>query len=81
MHGSIYEWCSDGYGSYLGGDQTDPTGAQSGSYRVLRGGGWYFSARYCHSADRYRLTPSSRYGNYGFRLVRAMVLSKGEKRK
>ena len=37
MSGNVYEWW-DIYGSYPSGSQTNPTGANSGSYRVARGG-------------------------------------------
>ncbi|MDR3333379.1 MAG: formylglycine-generating enzyme family protein [Treponema sp.] len=40
MHGNVYEWCGDWYGSYGSGSQTDPLGASSGTHRVGRGGGW-----------------------------------------
>lgn len=36
MTGNVWEWTHDGYGTY-GGTTTDPTGAVSGSGRVLRG--------------------------------------------
>ena len=38
MSGNVYEWCSDRYGSYSSGSQTNPTGAASGADRVRRGG-------------------------------------------
>jgi formylglycine-generating enzyme required for sulfatase activity len=48
----------------------DPTGPETGSLRVVRGGSWYFVADYCRSAYRIRSEPSGR-GNYlGFRLSR-----------
>ena len=67
MHGNVYEWCSDWYGSY-GGDATNPTGVASGFIRVLRGGILISNARYCRSAYRDGYDPG--YGNdcYGFRL-------------
>ncbi len=40
MHGNVWEWTADRYGTYSSGAQTDPTGAASGSYRVIRGGSW-----------------------------------------
>jgi len=40
MSGNVYEWCNDWWGIYSDTSQTNPTGAASGSYRVLRGGTW-----------------------------------------
>ena len=68
MHGNVREWCSDWHGSY-GGDATDPTGAASGDYRVLRGGGWINYARNCRSASRDGSWPGDRDNNFGFRLA------------
>jgi formylglycine-generating enzyme required for sulfatase activity len=70
MHGNVYEWCWDWYGSYASGSQTDPTGAVSGNYRVLRGGGWSYGALGLRSASRDGSTPSDRVSDVGFRFVR-----------
>ena len=69
MSGSVWEWCYDRYGSYPSVAQTDPTGPDSGSYRVSRGGGWWFEEWFCRSAIRRRNEPSLRYDNLGFRLA------------
>jgi formylglycine-generating enzyme required for sulfatase activity len=70
MHGNVREWCWDWYGIYPDSAQADPTGATSGSHRVIRGGSWDADARYLRSAYRSYATPSSRYFILGFRLVR-----------
>jgi len=69
MSGNVWEWCSDIYGTYPSGSQTNPTGAATGSRRVLRGGSWDYYASSCRVAYRYYITPSYRYYDDGFRLV------------
>ncbi|MGM9696136.1 MAG: bifunctional serine/threonine-protein kinase/formylglycine-generating enzyme family protein [Alloprevotella sp.] len=69
MTGNVYEWCQDWYGSYSNYAQTNPTGASSGSDRVLRGGGWGRSPRGCRSSNRSGETPEFSNDNLGLRLV------------
>lgn len=69
MHGNGMEWCSDWYGPYSGGSQTNPSGPASGSNRVLRGGSWFGYGRYCRSAYRGSGIPSYRSDFIGFRWV------------
>ncbi|MFT5198507.1 MAG: sulfatase modifying factor 1, partial [Planctomycetota bacterium] len=70
MHGNVYEWCSDRFGNYPSGNAVDPSGPESGVYRVFRGGSWYSDGRDCRAANRRRFTPSFRDFDLGFRLVR-----------
>lgn len=69
MCGNVLEWCQNWYGSYVSSSQTNPTGAVSGSYRVIRGGSWYSSARFCRSSCRDCGTPGIRNSRLGLRLV------------
>ena len=69
MTGNVYEWCQDWKGSYSSNAQTNPTGASSGSDRVLRGGGWGRSPRGCRSSNRSSETPEFSNDNLGLRLV------------
>jgi len=70
LSGNVWEWCWDWFGAYTGGSQTDPAGASSGVYRVLRGGSWGLDASITRSADRNIRPPGRRHLNLGFRLVR-----------
>ena len=68
MHGNVWEWCLDRYGNYPGGTVTDPTGADRGSDRMLRGGSWGRDAGGCRSANRRLIDPSYRCYGLGVRL-------------
>jgi len=50
----------------------NPSGPESGSRRVVRGGSWNYGAGDCRSAQRSRDEPSSRYFSLGFRLSRTV---------
>ena len=69
MSGNVWEWCQDCFGTYSNSSQVNPTGANSRSKRVIRGGCWYYSAGCCRSSYRDYNTPGSRFDNLGFRLV------------
>jgi formylglycine-generating enzyme required for sulfatase activity len=65
-HGNVFEWCLDWDGTYPG-TVTDPKGASSSSYRILRGGCWDYSAYNCRSAYRNNSDPDYRGSGVGFR--------------
>ena len=68
MHGNVWEWTADRYGTYPPGPVTDPSGATSGSDRVERGGSWSRGGADLRSAKRYNRTPSDRNNALGFRV-------------
>jgi TonB family protein len=69
MSGNACEWCCDWYGKYNSYSETNPTGASSGQYSVLRGGSWNFVANLCRTARRGWYNPDYGSMNFGFRLV------------
>lgn len=77
MHGNVGEWVWDYYGAYSTEAQTDPTGPETGTRRVYRGGGWNDFAKNLRSA--YRAAMPQENGNYniGLRLVRNAVAGAG----
>ena len=70
MHGNVWEWCWDWYGDYPSGMQIDPTGAHSGSSRILRGGSMANPTFMWRSAARSSSPPETNGYLLGFRVVR-----------
>ncbi|MFF5077801.1 formylglycine-generating enzyme family protein [Actinoplanes sp. NPDC000266] len=62
MIGNVWNWCWDLY---------DPT--VYGTYRVLRGGGWFDEHWSCRASVRRRSHPAFRVDDVGFRLARTLA--------
>lgn len=69
MHGNVAEWCSDWYGPYENGAQTDPLGRVDGDCRVFRGGFHSSMIRFLRSANRGSWVTNSASNRIGFRVV------------
>ena len=77
MHGNVDEWCLDWYASNLNGG-SDPKGASSGTFRVMRGGNAWNSASLCTSSHRIYQGPVDYNANYSFRIARAVNMTSQE---
>ncbi|MCP4020334.1 MAG: formylglycine-generating enzyme family protein [Desulfobacteraceae bacterium] len=73
MSGNVWEWCQDWKGNYSFGEKDNPIGPLWGTYRVIRGGGWYSMPSWVRTTDRGRHEPEFSYLILGFRLVRQKI--------
>lgn len=69
MCGNVLEWCSDWYGGYKKNFQENPTGASSGTERVVRGGSINTTVNGCRVSSRDKRFPTFSLFNVGFRLA------------
>lgn len=70
MCGNVFEWCDDWYGAYADGSQIDPSGPQSGTFRVVRGGCYSYRNYGSRSSGRSYYYPTFAGQYVGFRVVR-----------
>ncbi|HEX9971249.1 MAG TPA: SUMF1/EgtB/PvdO family nonheme iron enzyme [bacterium] len=71
MSGNVWEWCQDWFDEnyYQTSPAKNPTGPETGTARLLRGGSWLFDVRGCRSSSRLRYDPVFWYDYLGFRVV------------
>jgi len=71
MHGNTWEWCADRWAddSYTASPMDDPPRAETGSGRVIRGGGWKDAIWDCRAANRSAFVPTGRLPHLGFRVA------------
>lgn len=69
MAGNVAEWVNDWYGAYPTDNAENYTGAKSGSYRVVRGGGWSDPIKECAPDVREKKDPLYASHMLGFRVV------------
>ena len=67
--GNVWEWTSDWYDKdyYSQSPSQDPRGPSSGTLWVVRGGSWFYYARYVRVSNRGGYPPAHRFNSVGFR--------------
>lgn len=66
--GNVSEWVADWYAEgFMRGDVRNPKGPESGTGRVIRGGGWYDPPDRLKSSRRMYASPTNRADDVGFR--------------
>ena len=69
MSGNVWEWCQDWFGPYPSESCVNPTGPETGTERVVRGGCMWGHVRFCRTTYRMSYEPNTRRKDIGFRLA------------
>lgn len=69
MAGNAAEWVGDWYAAdyYSKAPRENPKGPDQGTWRVVRGGGWWCKSEHCQVTDRRKEPPTARTSSIGFR--------------
>lgn len=67
MAGNVWEMVADWNGNYPADEQLNPSGPETGSRRVARGGSWHASPDHVRSTLRTHLSPQDAHDHAGFR--------------
>ncbi len=70
MAGNVYEWVADWFGPYDPGRQIQPTGPESGTEKIMRGGSWGDDPGHIRSAIRSHINADNWLDFIGFRCAR-----------
>ncbi len=70
MSGSMWEWCQDWFGPYGSEPLVNPVGPESGTERVIRGGGYFWpDPTFCRVSYRTGIDPATDNSDIDLRLV------------
>jgi formylglycine-generating enzyme required for sulfatase activity len=72
MAGNVWEWVNDWRAPYSAAAVTDPTGPDTGSYRVMRGGDIESMIMYLRASYRHLHTPEYADQRTGFRIAQTV---------
>jgi len=73
---NVHEWCADWFDRnyYAASPERNPRGPLVGERRASRGGSWRHMIKVSRCAARASIPPVFQYSDYGFRVVRDLMV-------